>query len=278
MGIAVVALGVMSDTSWAGPGCKGSKVLHEGKCVYPDVRSRARPKPTQRRQRRKPARPAKPKPDPTRLDWVEIAGGTYTMGSPDGDWDERPRRVTVGRLQVARSEVTVAQYLACVEAGVCKRTEGGVHCNADVPGRAQHPINCVDLARARQYASFVGGRLPTEAEWEYMARSRGAHQRYPWGEADLGCHRALYRGCRDDGTAPVCQHQGGHSAQGVCDLAGNVWELVEEGLVQNASQVVIRGAGWDDLPKAVRMSNRSWLGGNDYRWDIGFRVVRSVEE
>lgn len=242
--------------------CKGEQVDYRGRCVDPDDVPRPPPKPV----------------STTRLSvtWIPIKGGTFAMGSPHGDSDEvDPQRVTVASFEAARSEVTIAQYRACVRAGKCKLPEDGLRCNWGIPDKDDHPVNCIDMDRARQFAHFVGGRLPTEAEWEFMARSRARFHSYPWGDGDLGCHRARFDGCgEDEGTAPVCSTVSGHSQQGLCDLAGNVWEWVVGGLVHHRGEAVIRGAGWATKAGAVRMSNRDWRELDNPRWDIGFRPVR----
>ena len=63
-------------------------------------------------------------------------------------------------------EITVFQYDQCVQAGVCSLPLTDVECNYGQIGRSDHPINCVDWDQARTFAKWVGGDLPSEAQWE----------------------------------------------------------------------------------------------------------------
>ena len=115
----------------------------------------------------------------------------------------------------------------------------GDYCNWNQSGRGDHPINCVSWNQARTFATWLGARLPTEAEWEYAARSGGENREYPWGDEEATCERAVVyeryqnpkdgnRGCGRDSTWAVCSKSAGNTEQGLCDMAGNVWEWVED--------------------------------------------------
>jgi len=230
------------------------------------------------------------------IDWVRLAGGEYQMGSEDGDSNERPvHPVQVAAFELARTEVTVAQYRACVEAGTCT-TEGlTAHgsCNWGKPGRGCHPVNCLDWDQARAFAAWVDGRLPSEAEWEYAARSGGRDQAYPWGDEAATCERAVMsdggNGCGEGRTWDVCSKPEGNSEQGLCDLAGNVWEWVEDvyqssydgapadakAWVESGGSRVIRGGSWYGGAGGLRAARRSG-GDPQLRHDyLGLRPARS---
>ena len=107
-------------------------------------------------------------------------------------------------------------------------------CNWGKTDREAHPVNCVSWDEAQEFARWAGGRLPTEAEWEYAARSAGRSWSHPWGDEATSCVQAVMwdnddapPGCGGDGTAPVCSKPGGNSQQGLCDLIGNVGEYVQ---------------------------------------------------
>ena len=150
------------------------------------------------------------------------------MGADDLGPDVKPRHtVTVNSFEMAKTLVTVEQYKVCVDAKACTVPSAGPDCNWGVPGRGKHPVNCVDWQQAQTFSAWEGGRLPTEAEWEYAARSGGRDQKYPWGDSPPTCEKAVFKGC-GTGTAPVCSKPAGNTAQGLCDAAGNVWEWMED--------------------------------------------------
>ena len=105
--------------------------------------------------------------------------------TPAGDKDldtvcPRWLQSTVNDLYMNESEVTVFQYRACVESGACAASEhddslwGPFACNYAWAGKENHPMNCVSFYGAENYCEWMGGRLPTDDEWEAEA-SNGAH-------------------------------------------------------------------------------------------------------
>lgn len=240
------------------------------------------------------------------LVWVGIPGGSFMMGSETGREDELPvHRVTVPAFEITMAEVTKAQYKACVDASVC--TEPGedpdsIFCNWELSGHWDHPINCVDWEQAGIFCRWSGGRLPTESEWEYAARSGGEEVEYPWGDEVATCHYTVMDereaggdGCGRDETWPVCSRPVGNTGHGLCDMAGNVWEWVRdkyydtyegaptdgssrEGVLPGLGRVR-RGGGFSaSSPDAFRVSNRAFNGApTDHSRVLGIRCARDVQ-
>jgi iron(II)-dependent oxidoreductase len=104
-----------------------------------------------------------------------------------------------------------------------------IYCNWDKPDRQRHPINCVSWDNAVDFANFKKARLPSESEWEYAARSEGQNNRYPWGNDAPSCSTAVMLDCGSSGTAEVCSKSpAGDTKQGLCDMAGNVEQWVQD--------------------------------------------------
>lgn len=175
---------------------------------------------------------------PTPIEWVTINGGRFILGADFPGYhfeDTRPaHKVTIKTFEMSKTAVTVEQYAECVNKKKCGVPEGrDGNCNWGKPGKEQHPINCVDWDQANQYARFKGAMLPSEAEWEYAARSGGKDQKYPWGNEEPTCERVVIYGnggygCGAGGTMPVCSKPAGNTAQGLCDMAGNVAQWVQD--------------------------------------------------
>lgn len=208
------------------------------------------------------------------------------MGSDGGSFDEKPpHRVEVSTFQIARTEVTRKQYKACVDAGVCKVPR----CLWPPPTYPEdQPVVCVDWEHVQLFMDWAGGRLPSEAEWEYAARSRGKSRQYPWGNQAATCQNAVISGCGDE-PSPVCSRPAGNTEQGLCDMAGNVEEWVQdwyhgsyEGAPGDASpwqapkslERVGRGGSWNSDAASARVSARDPMEPAYWLSFLGFRPVR----
>jgi formylglycine-generating enzyme len=200
---------------------------------------------------------------PIELDWVSIAGGEFPMGANGMLWSEPVHAVVVPPFELSRTEVTVQQYHQCVEAGACAAPQlDDEACNWNLPDRDNHPINCLDWQRARDFCAWAGGRLPSESEWEYAARSEGRDSDYPWGDQQATCLRSVMDGqgaqesgygCGNLGTWPVCSKPQGDSLQGLCDLAGNVAEWVQDWFHDGYEGHPIDGSAWESPPGSSRV-------------------------
>jgi len=241
-------------------------------------------------------KPSKP------IEWVALEGGRFVMGTDNGYGDEQPiHEVTIKNFSMTKTEVTVEQYAECVIKKQCAAPDNsGDYCNWGKADRKNHPVNCIDWNQANQYAKFislkevVAVRLPSEAEWEFAATSRGKNQKYPWGNDEPTCDRTVMNangnyGCGTGRTMPVCSKTAGNTEQGLCDMSGNVWEWVQDKYVRSyadapndgsayektGSRRVVRGGSFDGIDaRYLRADNRN-CGAPGGRLDfVGFRLAR----
>ena len=201
--------------------------------------------------------------------------------------DELPAHtVTLDAFWIDRTEVTAEQFRRCVEAGACEPPadagSGGPSTTTVETAGAGEPVVFVSWHQAQAYCTWAGARLPTEAEWEYVARGPES-RRYPWGDefdgsrlsyCDAGCALEWADGAVSDGyagPAPAGSFPTGASWCGALDMAGNVWEWVadwydEEYYGESPAENppgpssgrsrVLRGGSWVDAPYNLRSSSR----------------------
>ncbi len=155
-----------------------------------------------------------------------IPGGTFEMGDDQGPEKSRPRhRVTVSSFCMAAAETTVAEYRQCVDAGACTDPpfEGG-SCRRSRARPLNHARDCVDFADAVAYCAWRSARLPTEAEWEYVAGGGTAQRPYATGDAAPDERTA----CVGRRSEPCLPRSFPPEAFGLYDLAGNLTEWVAD--------------------------------------------------
>jgi formylglycine-generating enzyme required for sulfatase activity len=217
---------------------------------------------------------------------VYVPAGSFIMGSKDSDADaadsEKPQHeVYVEGFWIGRTEVTNAQYARCVEAGACNAPGTDEY---KQPALANRPFAMVSWYDANAYAGWIGGRLPTEAEWEKACRgTEGAT--YPWGNAPPTADRLNYDSnvghTTDVGSYPP-------GAYGLFDMAGNLYEWTASQLRPYPYQAddgrndpvaeelrVLRGGAFGNNAGYVRCAARLRYFSSSANWNYGFRVVAS---
>jgi len=194
------------------------------------------------------------------LTYVWIPPGKFRMGCSPGDDecndDEKPpREVQIENgFWLGQTEVTQAAWKKIMK---------------DNPSQFQGdqlPVESVDRNQANAYCKAVGGRLPTEKEWEYAARGGTTSARY--GELDAV---AWYDSNSGGTTHPVGLKQ--PNAFGLYDMLGNVWEWTADNYDDAGKYKVLRGGSWRNDPRFVRVSFRNRLGPSDRGNFLGFRCV-----
>jgi len=148
------------------------------------------------------------------------------MGADSGGQeDEHPAHaVTLASFYLDRTEVTNASWEECVRAGQCRSKSDAVRReHPDFTGPNQ-PVSGITWDDARAYCSWRGKRLPREAEFEKAARDSD-DRRFAWGNDPPTRERAVFGGGR---TEDVGTHPAGRGPYGHDDLAGNVWEWMED--------------------------------------------------
>lgn len=215
-------------------------------------------------------------------DMIFVPAGSFSLASGGSATLEQ-----IGDLCVDRTEVTARAYLACVAEKKCKRSArkdgcwvieledrrtGGfvsVPSTVDNPATHDHPINCVTQEEASAYCRVFGKRLPTEAEWEWVARGGVSARRFTWGDASPGGQACWYRARK--GSCSVSAHPGDQTIHGVLGMGGNVTEWTssfERGFP------VTRGASFfDGDPTALLVTSRPPLQRSVPRAQQGFRCV-----
>jgi formylglycine-generating enzyme required for sulfatase activity len=225
---------------------------------------------------------------------IVIPAGGFTMGSPA---DEAVRygneglqhQVTIAKpFAVSKFDVTFADWDACFSVGGCPHVaDSGL-------GRDKKPVINITWYEAEQYVAWLSRmtgqpyRLLSEAEWEYAARA-GTATAYYWGD-EIGKGNANCKGCGSQWDNKLTSAVGSFPANafGLYDMAGNVWQWVQDCYHGDYSEAptdgsawtngdcsrrVLRGGSWDYTPcSALRLRGTA-----SFRYNLlGFRVGRTL--
>jgi formylglycine-generating enzyme required for sulfatase activity len=225
---------------------------------------------------------------------VEISEGPFTMGfdSTQALEDERPKhQVWLPSFFIDLHEVMTAQYAAFLAA--THRLAPWQWNTVDLSQHSDRPVIGVDWPGADAYCQWQGKRLPTEAEWEKSARGTDGRS-YPWGNQspakDLANFALGARFSYSQVLMPVLSYERGKSPYGLYQMAGNVWEWVQdwygadyyktspERNPQGPEQgkfKVLRGGSWSDLPEYLLTYGRFKLPPETRNSYTGFRCAKS---
>lgn len=252
---------------------------------------------------------------------VAVPAGEFRMGCDVANAevygcsakDTPLHKVWLDGFSIDKYEVTNAQYRACVEAGECRPPRKTVSLQReryfDSEQFNDFPVLYVSHWDAQDYCGWRGKRLPSEAEWEKAARGPIDTRIFPWGNEFPDCTRANFTEdfydddiyfCGGD-TMAVGSHPAGASPYGAMDMAGNVFEWVEDNykenyyasspyrnpIAQSGDYFTIRGGSYRPRLLYQRVSHRHFghhgdgVGGDApyYRNEqVGFRCARSLPQ
>jgi len=220
---------------------------------------------------------------------IEIPAGWFTRGSND-DRDEQPvREIYLDEFLLDKYEVTNRRYKK-----YCDATGTAYPPDPSFPGMPNYftsypdyPVVMVSWNDAKAYCDWADKRFPTEAEWERAARGTDERE-FPWGNSQPdGTRCNIWE--NDDGydyTSPVGNYPAGVSPCGGLDMAGNVWEWVNDWYAadyygqspahnppgpSSGSRRVVRGGSWGSNAWDARCARRCGYVPSFRGWSFGFR-------
>jgi formylglycine-generating enzyme len=232
---------------------------------------------------------------------VEVPAGSFPMGVPHGDRDggrdEYPRHdVLVDTFFIDQFEVTHGRYLEFVNATGhripqhSKNPTRNLWQGGTIAGSlADRPVINVDWFDAEAYCTWAGKRLPTEAEWEKAAKGT-TDRRFPWGNVEPTNTHVNFnqRWIGEKTLMPVGSYESGKSPFGAYDMAGNVWEWVNDWYdaryyeksppknprgPETGAKKVLRGAGWQNETPTLRIFTRAGSDPTIRNESTGFRCA-----
>ncbi len=244
-------------------------------------------------------------------DFVSVLGGTFLMGSDTGKPNEQPvHTVSVSSFEITKYEITNSQFceflndIGCNGNGSFNDPEYGYveYIDMDAPNRQinytgnqfspeiardDYPVTEVTWFGARACAIWAGGRLPTEAEWEFAARGGENSNGYIYSGSDNIDKVAWHKG-----NSTLYTYAVGIKAAnelGIYDMSGNVWEWCEDWFDDNyysnspqdnphgpAGGIyrVLRGGSTTVDADFCRVAYRYWYYPEGSGSIVGFRIVR----
>ncbi|MDR0604460.1 MAG: formylglycine-generating enzyme family protein [Bacteroidales bacterium] len=215
------------------------------------------------------------------IEMVYVQGGTFNMGSNDGNSNEQPvHQVTLSSYYISKYEITQAQWKAVMGNNPSYFKGDNLPVEQVSWDDVQEFISRLNAATGEQY------RLPTEAEWEYAARGGQQSNRYSYSGSNNVNDVAWYSSNSDNKTHAVGTKQA--NELGIYDMSGNVWEWCYDWYgtysasaqhdpmgASSGSYRVRRGGSWFSNAADCRVSFRSYASPGLRYYYLGFRVACS---
>ncbi len=237
---------------------------------------------------------------------IAVAGGTFQMGGTGPSQEQPIHSVTLNNFSISKYEITNAQYVIFMNdigANIDGSFNGVEYLNMDDSdvqishtsgsfivdaGKENNPVIEVSWFGAKAYAEHYGGRLPTEAEWEFAAKGGNSSVGYTYSGSNTIGDVAWY--VSNSGNTTTTQPVGTKAANelGLYDMTGNVWEWTNDwydGNYYNSSPSndpqgplsgtlrVIRGGGYFAYASRSRVAYRYSENPTNSYSNLGFRPV-----
>lgn len=242
---------------------------------------------------------------------IFVKGGSLKMGSQHGENDEQPRRkIKINSFYIGKYEVSNAEFAAFLNANGNQYNAhsiwmdlGGKWENLKCriyeengkflveKGYENYPVNYANWFAADAYCKWKGGRLPTEAEWEFAAKSGKKKRKKELRQ--IADSTNLFAWYKDNSLNSW--HSSGlkrPNLLGLYDIYGNLWEWCSDFYNKDYYKTrdkinpqgplsgdfkVIRGGSWTDKKQTLRISNRNAINPNANKINVGFRIVYDVK-
>ncbi len=220
------------------------------------------------------------------IEWVKVEGGTFQMGcqktEADCYPDEEQHTVTISTFHISKYEITVEQFRY-----YCQQTGKDMPPAPHFGWEDNAPIVNVTWQQAYDYAKWAGGRLPTEAEWEYAARGGKYSKGYTYSGGNDAFEVGWCYENSDKKTHPVGEKKA--NELGLYDMSGNAWEWCNDNYeiyyYKNSPQKnpqgpatgigkVNRGGCYNFDYRLMKNSHRRGSGEESIGTGTGFRVVK----
>lgn len=233
---------------------------------------------------------------PSKIDiqWALVPAGSFTMGSPETEigheFDEVQHDVNISSFYVSKFEITYDQYMFFVKETNYKKPD------SDGLQKGSHPIVNVSWEDANNFCKWLGVRLLTEAEWEYICRA-GTSTPFYYGDV-ITSEQVNFDGNHPYNRSPKSDFFGKSKTVGsykpnkwgIYDLHGNVWEWVSDwvapynledknnplGPKESKLERVGRGGSFFDGAEEVRCAQRGGTSATTFGEQIGFRVAKNL--